>query len=224
MNFNPFNKPPLNKIFNNGNERKENTLPESHESDKGLLSKLALMTSFLAIMGSAEAKSPALREFASFEDFQSKSKNEFIKIQEKMNELKTDTIRYEVKDKKIMFVSHNGTHKIIEQGGGNTLIFEDRNGDYLVDVADMEGYLDAAVTVKPHDQQKIEPAQLKRIKVVHKFSDDINSLAHIKTTSTMSLTQAEEVEAFLSAQEKFVQGVEGAYKSIENSGEALAQQ
>jgi hypothetical protein len=65
---------------------------------------------------------------------------------------------------------------------------------------------------------------LKRIEVVHKFSDDINSLAHIKTTSTMSLTQAEEVKAFLSSQEKFVQGAEGAYKSLENSGATLAQQ
>jgi hypothetical protein len=225
MNFNPFNKPPLNKIFTKGNGQSlENTAPESHESEKGLLSKLAFIISFLAVMGSAEAKSPALREFSSFEDFQSKTKNEFVKLQEKMTEMNTDTVRYETPGKKIMFISHNGTHKLIEQGGGNTVILEDRNGDFLVDVADMEGYLDAAVTVKPDDHQKVEPVQLKRIKVVHKFSDNINSLAHVKTTSTMSLTEAEEIKAFLSSQEKFVQAAENAYKSLENSGAALAQQ
>jgi hypothetical protein len=221
MNFNPFNKPPLNKIFKNANERPEAAPAASHESESNLLSKLALITSFLAVMGSAEAKSPALREFGSFEDLQAKSKTEFVKLQQKMHEMGTDTIRYEAGTKKMTIINHNGATTYIEAGGGNMFTIDDLNGDGLADKVKIEGHIDGSKTIQ--GDPEIAKRKGEITKVEHSFSQDIQNNSRINVGSTINLTRMEEVKVFLSTQDKFVQGVEGAISDIENGGGALAQ-
>lgn len=227
MNFgNPFNKPPISKIFGNGTPAPETT-PDagSHEAEKSLLKKLTLLGTFLAMMSSAEASSPALREFSDFQEMQSKSKTEFVNLQNKMHEMGSDTVRYEAAGKKMTFISHNGSSTYIEEGGGNKIVLEDKNGDHVVDAILMEGYIDGAVGIKDNNAPKIaeKPVDLKRISVDHHFSKDINSLSQVKVSSTISLTAQEEVRVFVKAQEKFVKGASDAAQHLENEGQSLAQ-
>lgn len=221
MNFNPFNKPPLNKIFKSGAERPESAPDGSHESDKNILQKLALITGFLAVMGSAEAKSPSLREFASFEDFQSKSKTELVKLQEKMREMGTDTVRYESGDKKMTVISHNGATTYIEVGRGNTVTIDDANGDGVADRVNMKGYIDGSRTIQGDPETANRKGDIRNVE--YTFSKDVESNSSISVDSNIDLTRMEEVKVFLSVQEKFVQGIEGAAQSVESSGPATAQ-
>lgn len=224
MNFNPFNKPPLNKIFKNntGNGNPETPpIPSSPESESNILSRLMMIASFLTVMGSAEASSPALRDFGSFNEMQTKSKTEFVKLNQKMKDLGTDTIRYDVGNKKMTVINHDGGITYVEIGGGNTITIDDVNGDGVADKIKVQGYIDGTQTIQGDPETAKRKGEMRDVE--HIFSKDIEKNSSISVNSTMNLTKMEEVKVFVSVQDKFVQGIEGAVQSTQGGTMATAQ-
>ncbi len=222
FNLNPFKKPSVARLHSEdmrGSALEISPAPHSSGIERALLQKLVLITSFLFVLASAEAKSPALQQFDSFEEMQSKSKNEFIKLQNKMQEMGTDTVRYEVGNKKMMIIDHDGMIEYDETGGGNTIKITGVDG--VARSIKIEGNIDGTQKIDGDPETAKRKGNIRSLE--HKFSQDKESLSQTKVGSTIDLTKMEEVKVFLSVQDKFVQGVEDALASMETSDGTVAQ-
>ncbi len=220
--FNLFNKAPANKFDSkdiDGSMLESGPVPQSPESKKGLLEKLALIASFMAVFGYAEAKSSAMSQFDTFEEMQSKSRSEFVKLQNKMHEMGTDTVRYEVGSKKMMIIDHDGIIEYDETGGGNTIKITGVDG--VARSIKIEGNIDGTQKIDGDPETAKRKGEIKSLE--HKFSQDKEGLSQTKVGSTIDLTRMEEVKVFLSVQDRLVQGVEGALASMETDGRLVAQ-
>jgi hypothetical protein len=191
----------------------ENPFNKHEKTKKNLVMIISFLTLSMGAFANKEAK--ALEDFNSFDDMETKSKNEYVALHNMMHDMGIDTFEYDAGSKHYQIIDKDGKVSYVETGDGNVIKIVDTNGDHIVDEIDIEGYVDGAIKAAPvPGSKKLDEAHLKRIKVSHTFTKDDQSLGNVSVGSSIALDNKEGQTAFLKTQNKFLLGSKVLVRSL----------